>query len=95
MANFNDIDAARKLLGLNELATLAQINHAYKNMARFNHPDKQAGNGTETMAKINRAYEILTDYTGKYVFSFTEDNVARVYPAEEHMRKYYDHADWM
>ena len=40
MANFEEIDKARKLLGLGEAATLKQIKQAYRQMAFRYHPDK-------------------------------------------------------
>jgi len=43
MANFEDIDNARKLLGLEEAATLKEIRRAYRRKAFRHHPDRSGG----------------------------------------------------
>lgn len=40
MANFLEIDEARKILGLGEVATLKEIKGAYRRLARRYHPDR-------------------------------------------------------
>lgn len=52
--------AALEVLGVGEKATAEEIRLAYRNLAREFHPD--VGGSTETMAKINKAYEILSGY---------------------------------
>jgi DnaJ-class molecular chaperone len=66
MANFTEIDQARKVLGLGEAATLKEIKRAYKMLAHRHHPDKHSGadgeeNG-EMMKRLNLAYKMLMDY---------------------------------
>jgi DnaJ-class molecular chaperone len=39
MANFNEIEEARKLLGLGEAATPKEIKRAYRTLAHRHHPD--------------------------------------------------------
>ena len=39
MANFEEIDKARRLLGLGDRATLKEIKQAYRKMAFRYHPD--------------------------------------------------------
>lgn len=38
--NFNEIDEARRLLGLGEAVTLKEIKTAYRKLAHYHHPDK-------------------------------------------------------
>jgi DnaJ-class molecular chaperone len=98
MSDFNEIEEARKLLGLGEEATLREIKKAYRILAQRHHPDKQgsaAGKTTEeTMKKINWAYKLLMDYCDNYKYTFNEEDVARTYPHEEYLRtfkeKWYD-----
>mgnify|MGYP001044037339 CR=1 FL=1 len=90
MADFNQIDAARKLLGLGDTATLRDIKRAYKTLAQNHHPDK-AGNEAEqsdVMQRLNWAYKLLMDYCDDYAYSFKEEDVARTYPHDEYLRKY-------
>lgn len=92
MANFAEIDEARRLLGLGEVATLKGIKQAYRQKAFQYHPDKGGGDkkqGEETMKKLNWAYKLLTDYCTNYSYSFKEEDVARTYPHDEYIRRYY------
>ena len=93
MANFNEIDEARRLLGLSEAATLKEIKSAYRRLAHRHHPDKHSStDGEETeeiMKRLNAAYKLLIDYCSNYKYSFREEDVARTYPHDEYLRKYY------
>lgn len=97
MANFNEIEDARNLLGLGEVATLKEIKRAYRKLAQRHHPDKRGGDDSaesETMKRLNWAYKLLTDYCNEYKYSFKEEDVARTYPHDEYLRtfkeKWYD-----
>ncbi len=89
MANFDEIEEARKLLGLGEAATLKEIRSAYRRLAHQHHPDKHDSadeENNEMMKKLNRAYKVLMDYCTDYKYSFREEAVAGTYPYEEDMR---------
>ena len=93
MASFAEIEEARKLLGLSETATLKEIKSAYRRIAHRHHPDKR-GSGTkanseETMKRLNWAYKLLMDYCSDCKYSFKEEDVARTYPHDEYLRRYY------
>lgn len=92
MANFNEIEEARKLLGLGNAATMREIKKAYRTLAHRHHPDKHGsavGEDTdELMKKLNRAYKIIMDYCNDYKFSFEEEDIERTYPYDEYLRTY-------
>jgi DnaJ-class molecular chaperone len=92
MANFNEIDEARKLLGLGKAATLKEIRSVYRRMASHYHPDKRTTGDSsqyeETMKKLNWAYKVLTEYCRDYKYTFKEEDVARTYPFEEYERNW-------
>ena len=92
MANFTEIDEARKVLGLSEAATLKEIKRAYRTLAHRHHPDKHSEATSEeteeTMKRLNWAYKLLMDYCDNYKYSFREEDVARAYPEEEYMRNW-------
>jgi DnaJ-class molecular chaperone len=91
MVNFNEIDEARKLLGLGEAATMKEIKTTYRRLARCHHPDKNdsaSEKSNEMMKKLNQAYTVLMDYCSEYIYSFRREDVARVYPEEEDYKKW-------
>ena len=93
MANFKEIEKARKLLSLGEEATLEEIKKAYRTLAHRHHPDKLGGDDGsegETMKRLNRAYKLLMDYCNEYKYSFREEDVGRTYFYDEYMRTYKD-----
>jgi len=93
MTNFREIDEARGLLGLGEAASLKDIKSAYRKLASRYHPDKHGSSNCaeneETMKRLNWAYKLLTEYCRDYKYSFREEDVARTYPHDEYLRKYY------
>lgn len=91
MADFKEIDEARKLLGLSETATLKEIKSAYRKLAHHHHPDKHGSateDNDETMKALNRAYKLVMDYCTECKFSFREEDVAGTYTNEEDWRKW-------
>jgi DnaJ-class molecular chaperone len=94
MAKFEEIDEARRLLGLGESATLKELEQAYRRKAFRYHPDRNSGGNSseqeEMMKKLNRAYELLTDYCTSYKYPFSKEEVARTYPYDEYLKNYYN-----
>ena len=93
MANFEEIDKARRLLGLGDKATLKEIKHAYRKMAFHYHPDRKRWVGDEEddmMKQLNWAYKLLLDYVANYSYSFIEEDVARGSPYEEYLQRFRD-----
>jgi DnaJ-class molecular chaperone len=92
MANFTEIDEARKVLGLSETATLKEIKRAYRTLAHRHHPDKDSTkkDNDDMMKALNLAYKLLMDYCDNYKYNFREEDVARTYPDEEYLRTFKD-----
>jgi DnaJ-class molecular chaperone len=90
MASFEEIDRARRLLGLGEAASLNEIKAAYRRLARSNHPDlAEADEGRkEAMRELNWAYGLLEDYCSNYKYSFGKEDVARAYPNEAYLEQW-------
>ena len=91
MANFKEIDEARRVLCLGEAVTLKEIKSTYRRMAHRYHPDKRSNDEdaeTDTIKRLNWAYKLLTDYCSDYKYSFREEDVVRTYPHDEYLRKY-------
>jgi DnaJ-class molecular chaperone len=91
MANYDEIDKARRALGLGETAIIKEIRNAYRRLARLHHPDMQGSADCvidARMKKLNWAYSTIMDYCKNYSYSFKEEDVARAYPREEYDRKW-------
>jgi DnaJ-class molecular chaperone len=92
MASFEEIDEARKFLGLGEFATLKEIKQAYRKMSFRYHPDtsSEKPEHQESMKKLNRAYKLLTEYCARYKYTFNQADVDRAYPEERIHRRFAD-----
>jgi len=87
---FSDIEAARKLLGLGETASLEQIRSAYRSMARQHHPDKKGTGDAEAMKEINQAYHLLMDICNHYRYSFRKEDLSQMFQLEEDLDAWRD-----
>lgn len=99
MIDFKQIDEARKLLGLYEEATLAEIKQAYRKLSLKYHPDKCKDEDKprceEMFKRITQARDILLSYCANYKFSFREADVKRNLPPDDvyaHIKRFY--SDW-
>jgi len=73
---FEEVDEARKMLGLAEEASMFTVKKAYRELAREYHPDKNLDEATqERFKKVSEAYRILTDYCEHYKCSFKPEDV--------------------
>ena len=94
--DFRKIDEARKLLGLDEKASLQEIKDAYRKMALKYHPDRCKGGKKkkceEMFKKINAAHEVLMTFCAGYKYSFSkaetiQDAVDEM--SREHFERFY------
>jgi len=97
MDGFEQIDEARKILMLDECATLEEIKRSYRKLAHKYHPDKHNAKNKkefeETFKKINRAKDILINYCARYSYSFKKIDVAKNVMGSysyEHLKRFYD-----
>lgn len=73
-----EVEEAKKTLGLNGEITDKLINHAYRQLAQEYHPDKQASQNQLKFDLINSAYKILKDFTKRGFYDVD------IYRWEEH-----------
>ncbi len=102
MVNFKQIDEARKLLGLDEIATLKEIKDAYRRLSLKYHPDRCKKSNKkfceQAFKKITWARDIILNYCAGYKYSFKEEDVEiniididkQLY---EHFKRFYE--DWL
>ncbi len=93
---FEEIDRARRILGLGEEAKISEIRSAFHRLARSFHPDSTQQGSPENRDKykeITWAYTLLLKYCQNYRFSFREEDVKRQTWDEEtyrHLKQFYD-----
>ncbi len=96
---FEDIDKARKILGLGESATLEEIKNAYYNLVKKFHPDKCRDKDKkeceQKLKKINWAFEIIKDYIYSYRISFSQEEFQSHFTdtekiMREHMERFFN-----
>lgn len=93
---YRKIDKARKILGLDQKATLEEIRKTYRNLVKKNHPDSHFGEDKAAYerktAQINRAYKLIMDYVSQFEISFEKDTVEQ-YDPERATKRFKD--DWL
>ena len=100
MADFEQIDKARKVLGLGNTATMKEIKQAYRRKSLKYHPDKCKEKDKlrceRMIKKINAAKEMVMIYCAGYDYSFEEPEVKKnTMDMDQHesMKRFYD--GWM
>ena len=97
MAHFKQIDEARKLLGLDEEASIEEIKEALRTLSLKYHPDRckdqDKKHCEEMLKKINQAKDIILNYCANYRYSFKEKDVKKNTMDKElyeHLKRFYD-----
>lgn len=97
MADFTQIDQARKMLGLGEEASMEEIKAVYRQLSLNFHPDRclepDKKRCEEKFKKINQARDIIMHYCANYRFSFREPEVKKNTmdrETYEHLKRFYD-----
>ncbi len=89
---FKEIDHARKVLGLDESATLKEVREVYRELSKKYHPDRTGKRDSgERMKEINLAYKLIKDYCESYRFSFKKKEVEDFY--SKYVKSFQE--DWM
>jgi len=87
-----EIDKARRLLGLGVDATLNEVKDAYRKLAKEHHPDRKGK--AENFAGIQEAYDLLVEYIHEYRYSFSAEEVKKQYPEETWREIYQNDPTW-
>jgi len=64
-----EVEKAKRTLGLDGEITDKTVNHAYRQLAQECHPDKNAGQGQLGFDLINSAYKVLKDFVKRGFFN--------------------------
>jgi hypothetical protein len=85
-----DIDRARRLLDLDERASIQEIKTAYRCKCKQWHPDRRSNDAgsARRIQEINAAYSLLLDYCEHYRCSFVPEKVTSFDPEEWWYRRF-------
>lgn len=75
-----------KTLELPVLTSLKELRAKYKTQSKLHHPD--SGGDSKKMSEINEAYEVLKEYMENYRFNFSQDEISKQFPEDEHARRF-------
>ncbi|MDD5686562.1 MAG: DnaJ domain-containing protein [Elusimicrobia bacterium] len=97
MEDFKQIDGARKLLRLDEEASMEEIKGAFRSLSLKYHPDrckeKDKKRCEEMFKKISHAKDVIFSYCASYRYSFKEKDIKKNTVDKElceHLEKFYD-----
>jgi hypothetical protein len=82
---WQEIDNARKILGLGERATLGEIKRAYYSLCKRHHPDAVGPDkdaDEEIMYRLTEAYDLLMRYCEEFRFPLQPEETD-IYDAED------------
>jgi DnaJ-class molecular chaperone len=82
---YQELRQALAIFELGERASLEEIRHRYRDLARRHHPDA-GGEDAAAMRRINAAYQLLGDYCRRYRFCFSHEEFLEQSP-EERLRE--------
>ena len=75
---YEKIENARKVLGLDEEATINELKKAYREKAKLYHPDNcSTKDCEEKMKELNLAYDLLLHYCENYKISFRKEEIIK------------------
>ncbi|MBE0494946.1 MAG: J domain-containing protein [Campylobacterales bacterium] len=80
------IYAALETLNLPVLSSLEDLKRRYREMVQKHHHD--IVDHDNAMPQINHAYEVLKRYMEGYKFSFSEEEIMKQFPEENHAARF-------
>ena len=96
--NYDDIEKARGILGLDKEVTILQVKERYYELSKRYHPDscqEDKIGAQEKFKEITWAYTVLNEYISGYRVSFHRADVKKMSVdaiTYRHLKQFYD--DW-
>lgn len=97
MTKYDEITEARVILELPERASLETIRENYRTLLRKWHPDYCTEDSIRCLEKTRKiicAYKLIVSYCNNYEFSFTEEEIGKMFSAEEWWFKRFGNSPW-
>jgi DnaJ-class molecular chaperone len=86
MSRYESIREALKIFKLPVLVSLKDIKRKYRELSKKYHPD--VSDESDKMVDLNRAYRVLVEYMENYKFTFSEDEIKKQFPEEQHAERF-------
>ncbi len=86
MSSVELINNALKTLELPPLVSFEEIKNQYYRLSKLHHPDINQENSK--MIEINEAYAVLKQYVFNYRFTFSDEEIMKQFPEENHANRY-------
>ncbi len=83
---FDLIQEALDIMDLPAFIDMKELKVCYKELASKHHPD--FGGDEDKMMQINQAYDILKEYMENFKFSFTQEEINKQFPQEQHASQF-------
>ena len=96
MIKFEELDEARKLIGIGQRASIKEIKSAFRSISLKYHPDtckKKSDVCEKMMRKLNKAYKIILSYCDAYEYSFSREDFENANPEYILRERFKD--DWL
>jgi len=91
---YDDLEAARRVLGTSQHATLAEIKAQHRRLVKLCHPDVAGSTDPERIRSVNAAYRLLVDYCAGYRFDFSRSAYYDQFPEERLREQFADDPIW-
>ena len=85
---YQQLEAALKVFGIRERATLEQIKQRHRELVKRHHPDQSEDANPLLIREINAAYKILATYCAGYQYCFSEEEFLEQNPGERLRRQF-------
>jgi len=92
--DYAELQAALKVFGLGERATLREIKARQRELVKRYHPDSGEASAPQAIQEVNAAYRVLLDYVQSYSFSFAEEEFYEQCPEERLRQQFGDDPLW-
>lgn len=91
---YQELQAARQVLGLAEDATLKAIKDRHRQLVKRHHPDSGSEPNDAVIRAVNAAYQLIDEYVGTYRISFREADFYEQCPEERVRQQFMTDPIW-
>jgi hypothetical protein len=91
---YQELQAALRVFGLGERATLRDIKTRHRELAKRHHPDVEGNRESQEIRAVNAAYRVLLEYVHAYRFCFSREEFFEQCPEERIREQFREDPVW-